>query len=91
MGDAACGDCAALSPHAPRAPLAAASHAARLTLDAADPATEVRLAHDGKNVHVSLLKDHDNPRPSPARLALDPVTMLLIEEHYVDLDPAPAG
>jgi KaiC/GvpD/RAD55 family RecA-like ATPase len=48
----------------------------------------VRLAHDGKNVHVSLLKDHDNPRPSDARLALDPVTMLLIEEHYVDLDPS---
>lgn len=45
----------------------------------------VRLAHDGKNVHVSLLKDHDNPKPSDARLALDPVTMLLIEEHYVDL------
>ncbi|HET6373690.1 MAG TPA: hypothetical protein VFG76_10305 [Candidatus Polarisedimenticolia bacterium] len=48
----------------------------------------VRLAHDGKNVHVSLLKDHDNPKPSDARLALDPVTMLLIEEHYVDLDPS---
>jgi hypothetical protein len=48
----------------------------------------VRLAHDGKNVHVSLLKDHDNPEPSPAHLALDPVTMLLIEEHYVDLDPS---
>jgi hypothetical protein len=48
----------------------------------------VRLAHDGKNVHVSLLKDHENPRPSEARLALDPVTMLLIEEHYVDLDPS---
>ena len=48
----------------------------------------VRLAHDGKNVHVSLLKDHDNPTPSDARLALDPMTMLLIEEHYVDLDPS---
>ena len=48
----------------------------------------VRLAHDGKSVHVSLLKDHDNPRPSDARLALDPVTMLLVEEHYVDLDPS---
>ena len=51
----------------------------------------VRLAHDGKNVHVSLLKDHDNPKPSPAHLALDPVTMLLIEEHYVDLDPTVAS
>jgi hypothetical protein len=48
----------------------------------------VRLAHDGKNVHVSLLKDHENPKPSEARLALDPVTMLLIEEQYVDLDPS---
>lgn len=48
----------------------------------------VRLAHDGKNVHVSLLKDHENTRPSEARLALDPVTMLLIEEQYVDLDPS---
>ena len=47
----------------------------------------VRLAHDGKNVHVSLLKDHDNPEPGVVRLALDPVTMLLIQERYVDLDP----
>jgi len=51
----------------------------------------VRLAHDGKNVHVSLLKDHDNPRPSDVRLALDPVTMLLIQERYVDLDPRYQG
>jgi hypothetical protein len=48
----------------------------------------VSLAHDGKNVHVSLLKDHENPKPSDARLALDPVTMLLIQEQYVDLDPS---
>ena len=48
----------------------------------------VHLAHDGKNVHVTLLKDHDNPRPSDARLALDPVTMLLVQERYVDLDPS---
>ena len=45
----------------------------------------VRLAHDGKAVHVSLLKDHDNPHVSPAHLALDPVTMLLVEEQYVDV------
>ena len=40
----------------------------------------IRLYHDGKAVHVHLLKDHDNPNVSPARVALDPVTMLLIQE-----------
>jgi hypothetical protein len=40
----------------------------------------VRLYHDGKAVHVHLLKDHDNPQVSAARVALDPVTMLLIQE-----------
>lgn len=40
----------------------------------------VRLYHDGKAVHVHLLKDHNNPDVSAARVALDPVTMLLIQE-----------
>ena len=38
------------------------------------------MAHDGKAVRVKLLKDHDNPRPSPLALALDPTTMLLVRE-----------
>jgi len=40
----------------------------------------VRLAHDGKAVHVHLLKDHENPRVSEAGVALDPTTMLLMQE-----------
>jgi hypothetical protein len=40
----------------------------------------VRLYHDGRAVHVHLLKDHDNPQVSATRVALDPVTMLLIRE-----------
>lgn len=40
----------------------------------------LRMAHDTKAVHVSLLKDHDNPAPSDLRLALDPTTMLLMQE-----------
>jgi len=40
----------------------------------------VRLYHDGKAVHVHLLKDHDNPEVSPARVALNPTTMLLMQE-----------
>jgi hypothetical protein len=38
------------------------------------------MAHDTKAVHVSLLKDHDNPDISDLKLALDPTTMLLIKE-----------
>jgi len=38
------------------------------------------MAHDGKTVHVGLLKDHDNADVSDLKLALDPRTMLLIEE-----------
>jgi hypothetical protein len=38
------------------------------------------MAHDGKGVHVSLLKDHDNAEVSEMKLALDPTTMLLVRE-----------
>lgn len=37
------------------------------------------LAHDGEAVQLGLLKDHENPRVSELRLALDPRTMLLVE------------
>jgi len=40
----------------------------------------LRLAHDTKAVHVSLLKDHDNPEVSDLQVALDPTTMLLRRE-----------
>jgi len=40
----------------------------------------LRMAHDTKAVHVSLLKDHDNPEVSDLKLALDPRTMLLVRE-----------
>jgi len=40
----------------------------------------LRMAHDTKAVHVSLLKDHDNDNVSDLRLALDPTTMLLVRE-----------
>ncbi len=40
----------------------------------------VRLYHDGKAVHVHLLKDHENPRVSDTGVALDPATMLLRQE-----------
>lgn len=40
----------------------------------------VSLAHDGKGVHVRLLKDHDNPDVSDVPIALDPTTMLLTQE-----------
>ena len=38
------------------------------------------MAHDMKAVHVSLLKDHDNPSVANLKLALDPTTMLLKKE-----------
>ena len=41
----------------------------------------LRMAHDTKAVHVSLLKDHDNPDVSDLQLALDPTTMLLVREN----------
>lgn len=40
----------------------------------------LQMAHDTKAVHVTLLKDHDNPHVSDLRLALDPTTMLLKRE-----------
>lgn len=40
----------------------------------------LRMAHDTKAVHVSLLKDHDNPDVSDLKLALDPTTLLLVKE-----------
>ena len=40
----------------------------------------LRMAHDMKAVHVSLLKDHDNPEVPDLKLALDPTTMLLVKE-----------
>jgi hypothetical protein len=40
----------------------------------------LRMAHDTKAVHVSLLKDHDAAEVSPLKLALDPTTLLLKKE-----------
>ncbi len=40
----------------------------------------VFMAHDGRAVHVRLLKDHDNPEVSELSIALNPTTMLLIRE-----------
>jgi hypothetical protein len=40
----------------------------------------LRMAHDGNHVHISLLKDHDNPAVPDLRLALDPTTLLLVRE-----------
>jgi len=40
----------------------------------------LRMSHDTKAVHVSLLKDYDNPDVSDLKLALDPTTMLLKKE-----------
>jgi len=39
----------------------------------------LKMAHDGENVQIGLLKDHDNPAVSELRLALDPTTMLLVK------------
>jgi hypothetical protein len=38
------------------------------------------MAHDGTAVHVSLHKDHDNPEITELKLALDPTTMLIVQE-----------
>jgi hypothetical protein len=40
----------------------------------------LRMAHDTKAVHVSLLKDHDASEVSSLKLALDPTTLLLKKE-----------
>jgi hypothetical protein len=51
-------------------PVAAVKHAIDVIL---------AMAHDGKSVHLRLLKDHDNPHVSDLSLALDPTTMLLVK------------
>ncbi len=40
----------------------------------------VHMAHDGKAVHLQVLKDHDNPHIGALALAIDPTTMLLRQE-----------
>jgi hypothetical protein len=40
----------------------------------------LRMAHDTRAVHLSLLKDHDNENVSDLKLALDPTTLLLVKE-----------
>jgi hypothetical protein len=40
----------------------------------------VSLKHDGRAVHLRLLKDHESPTVSDTPVALDPTTMLLIRE-----------
>jgi hypothetical protein len=40
----------------------------------------VSLKGDGKVVHISLLKDHENPDVSTLSIALNPTTMLLMQE-----------
>ncbi|HKY32971.1 MAG TPA: hypothetical protein VJV23_10570 [Candidatus Polarisedimenticolia bacterium] len=62
---------------APRDPRGIPEPVARLQ---GDISVIVSLAHDGKAVHLRLLKDHDNPDVSDLTIALDPVTMLLVRE-----------
>ena len=40
----------------------------------------VQMADHSDGVHVSLLKDHDNPNVAKLTLALDPSTMLLVKK-----------
>jgi len=40
----------------------------------------VHIAHDGRAVHLQVLKDHDNPDVSQLSLVMDPTTMLLRQE-----------
>jgi hypothetical protein len=40
----------------------------------------VQMVDGGGGVHLSLLKDHDNPNVAKLALALDPSTMLLVKE-----------
>ena len=40
----------------------------------------LRMVPEERYVHISLLKDHDNPEVSDLNLALDPTTMLLVKE-----------
>jgi hypothetical protein len=40
----------------------------------------VQMTDHSDGVHLSLLKDHDNPNVARLKLALDPSTMLLVQE-----------
>jgi len=40
----------------------------------------VQMADESDGVHLSLLKDHDNPNVAKLTLALDPSTMLLVKK-----------
>jgi hypothetical protein len=40
----------------------------------------VQMADESDGVHISLLKDHDNPDVAKLTLALDPETMLLVKK-----------
>lgn len=40
----------------------------------------VSLAHEGKAVQIRLLKDHDNQQVSDTSIALNPTTMLLMQD-----------
>jgi hypothetical protein len=40
----------------------------------------VQMADESDGVHLSLLKDHDNPNVAKLTLALDPATMLLVKK-----------
>jgi hypothetical protein len=40
----------------------------------------VQMTDDGDGVHISLLKDHENPDVAKLKLSLDPSTMLLVNE-----------
>jgi len=40
----------------------------------------VSLAHDGRAVQIRLLKDHENPEVSDLSIALNPTTMLLMQD-----------
>ena len=40
----------------------------------------VALAHEGRAVQIRLLKDHDNKQVSDLSIALNPTTMLLMQE-----------
>jgi len=39
----------------------------------------LQMQHEGKAVHLRLLKDHDNPNASEVRVSLDPTTLLLTQ------------
>jgi hypothetical protein len=40
----------------------------------------VQMADSSDGVHLSLLKDHDNPNVAKLTLDLDPATMLLVQK-----------